>query len=703
MTEKPSVLLLSPSGWQKESINLGLAYLASSLQKADFQCRILDVNRYPMSDEDLVDYIRKLNPILIGISIKTATAREGARLGALLHKVCPEAHISCGGPHMTLCAEQFLKESPAIDSGIMSEGEHAIVQLAEAVRDKESISEIPNIAWRDGEKVVVNSWKPPQDLNILPFPDLDAIEDFSWENFRYPIVTSRGCPFDCIYCCVNKLTGSRKWRFRSPENVVQELETIVREKGITHFEIWDDNFTLDLKRAKKICRLMIEKKLNLSWYCHNGIRADRIDLELAKLMKQAGCTSVAFGIESGNPKTFDSIKKGEPLSAVVEAVRLVKKVGINAVGYFIIGLPGDNLERFVETVRFQRKLKLHHYVFGMLIPYPHTEVWDMVEQNGTMFCEITETQHFSDDIVPISFELPGFPKEDMVRAFYIAKYFDLLGTVDGIRKRQAARAVYMATPDIVPSLAGMIIASGTDIEHIVVGTDEATVRAEPSFVQVPENSRITFLPSLDKDLITGESVIVCRSLDIPREILFGNSGLVLIDPTRHLHNVIRVRKPMLSLPLVPALFLSGLGVLQQFQRNPQHPFAHREEIEKCGQGQGQAHGQGESRENTGQTDAGVQPQLPRGQGVQARVQDLARRRREVGIQKPPMAQQPPDKERGPWQEGHQGGVSEPACPGARLARILGLPVVPAPGIGNSRPLALKGQVAVVFKTLAQLF
>jgi|GEM_PF-1242200 len=561
MTNQPTVLLISPSGWQKESINLGLAYLASSLNAAGFQTSILDLNRYPLDDENLIGYAQKRNPILIGISIKTATAREGARLATLLRGHCPRAHISCGGPHMTLCAEQFLTESPHIDSGIVSEGEHAIVELAKAIRDKGDICEIPNIAWRNRDKVVVNSWKPPQDLNILPFPDLDAIEGFSWENFRYPIVTSRGCPFDCIYCCVNKLTGSRKWRFRKPENVVQELETVVRDKGITHFEIWDDNFTLDLKRAKQICRLMTEKELNLSWYCHNGIRADRIDLELAKLMKQAGCTSVAFGIESGNPKTFDSIKKGEPLSAVVEAVRLVKKVGINAVGYFIIGLPGDNLERFIETVRFQRKLKLHHYVFGMLIPYPHTEVWDMVEQNGTMFCEITETQHFSDDIVPISFELPSFPKEDMVRAFYIAKYFDLLETVDGIRKRQAARAVYMATSDIVPSLAGMIIAAGTDIEHIVVGADEATVRAEPSFVQVPENSHITFRSSLGKDLITGESVIVCRSLDIPKEILFGNSGLVLIDPTRHLHNVIRVRKPMLSLPLVPTLILSGLGIL----------------------------------------------------------------------------------------------------------------------------------------------
>ncbi len=561
MINKGVVLLLNPSGWQKESINLGLAYLASSLIDSGFDTHILDPNRYPYTDKELITRAQQLAPLMIGISIKTATALEGARLADLLTAACPNAHIVCGGPHMTLCPEDYMREAHSISYGIMGEGELAMVALAQAFHDGEDPTTIENIVWRRGTEVVINNWSPPKDLDALPFPNLDAIEGFSWDGFRYPLVTSRGCPFDCIYCCVNKLTGSHKWRFRSPESVVHELETIAKTKGTTHFEIWDDNLTLDLKRAKAICRLLIDKKLNLSWYCHNGIRADRIDLELARLMKQAGCTSVAFGIESGNPKTFDSIKKGEPLSAVVEAVRLVKSVGIDAVGYFIIGLPGDTLERFVETVRFQRALKLHHYVFGMLIPYPHTEMWDIVQNEGTMFCEITETQHFSDDIVPISFELPSFPKEDMVRAFYIAKYFDLFEASNIVRQRNSSKIIYLLTPDSMASLSGMIIAAGSNVQHIVVGAEETEVRSTLAFSQVPPETNVLFVSNFKAEMADGKSVVVCRNLDIPRVLIFGNCGLVLIDPTRPLHQMIQVRRAVRDVPLIPKLLLSGFGVL----------------------------------------------------------------------------------------------------------------------------------------------
>ena len=202
------------------------------------------------------------------------------------------------------------------------------------------------------------------------------------------------------------------------------MEYIVKTKKINSLAIWDDNFTLNIERAKEICREIIKRKLSLTWYCHNGIRADRIDIKLARLMKRAGCTSLAFGIETGSHDVFDSIKKGESLSDILKAIKIVKKVGIQAVGYFIIGLPGDNLKKFINTVRFQRALKLDHYIYGMLVPYPKTKVWDMIQTQGQLFCDITQTQHFKDDMVPVSFELPGFPKQDMIKAFYITKYLN---------------------------------------------------------------------------------------------------------------------------------------------------------------------------------------------------------------------------------------------------------------------------------------
>lgn len=558
------ILLINPPGWQKESINLGLAYLSAALKKAGYSTLILDLNRYEMSDWTLVQRAKDFAPSIIGISVKTATAREGGRIANILSAKLGETIFIVGGPHITICAESYMREFPVFHYAIMGEGEQSIVELAEAIINNKPVLAINGLVFREDGQIIINNWCPPNDLDDLPLPDLDAIEGFNWHGFRYPIVTSRGCPFQCTYCCVNKLTGSRKWRSRSAKNVVDEIEYIARTKRIKSFEVWDDNFTLNIKRAKEICQELIDRKINLSWYCHNGIRADRIDLELATLMKRAGCESIAFGIESGNPETFDSIKKGEPLSAVVNAVKLIKKVGIKAVGYFIIGLPGDTLDKFVETVRFQHSLKLDNYVYGMLVPYPKTEVWDIVQSRGTMFCDITHTQHFSTDIVPISFELPEFQKQDMIRAFYIAKYFALYESVQQtISKGVIPVVVYLSTPQITEYLPGLLIACHRDTKHIIVGqTDKDTILEHPSFLQLPEGINIVVCETLPDDLSKGNLILVCHKDCITKNIVFSNTKLFLFEPSTPLivnaRNYIRSRFPLPESVLSMIGFLSAL-------------------------------------------------------------------------------------------------------------------------------------------------
>jgi anaerobic magnesium-protoporphyrin IX monomethyl ester cyclase len=534
------VLLINPSGWQKESINLGLSYVAGSLLRAGHDVLIIDMNANQMSYEKLTKAVAGFKPLVVGFSVKTATANEAGRVLSLLSKRFAEIVFVAGGPHITLSADSFMAAYPECDYAIMGEGEVSFERLVAAILNNTSPASIEGVVHRDRNKIVINPWKPPEDLDALPKPDLDVIAGFSWSQFRYPIITSRGCPFGCIYCCVNKLTGSKKWRARSASNVVDELEQVMRTKGITHFEIWDDNFTLDIVRAKSICREIIRRGLNLSWYCHNGIRADRIDRELAVLMKNAGCTSIAFGIESGNPAIFDSIKKGEPLSVMVDAVQLVKDVGMNAVGYFIIGLPGDTLESFIKTVRFQRSLHLDHYVFGMLIPYPKTEVWDIVCQQGTFFCDITETQHFSSDIVPVSFELPEFPREDVVRAFYISKYFELFDAVDELaRGRKTATVIYLSTPSMIKHIPGMVIACPAGTKHIVAGGASEEIRSLPSFGQVSESIEILFVPSLPATPFSDDVVIVALGPMASSPSCNGGT-LIAFDPHNPLQHTIRL-------------------------------------------------------------------------------------------------------------------------------------------------------------------
>jgi anaerobic magnesium-protoporphyrin IX monomethyl ester cyclase len=552
------ILLINPSGWQKGSINLGLTYLSASLKRAGYAASIIDLNLFDVSDAALLDKVRSYSPFIIGLSAKTATANEAGRIANLLSAEFADVAFVAGGPHLTLCAETFMESYPVFHYAIMGEGEESIVQLAHALAGHASVDAVSGLVYRRAGQIVINNWEPPADLDSLSRPDLDSIEQFTWNEFRYPVLTSRGCPFDCTYCCVNKLTGSRKWRSRSAQNVLDELEYVAKNKGVKLFEVWDDNFTLDIRRAKEICVGLLERRLDLSWYCHNGIRADRIDQELANLMKKAGCTSIAFGIESGDPDTFDSIKKGEPLSAVVNAVEITKRAGIKAIGYFIIGLPGDTLEKFIETVRFQRSLKLDHYVFGMLIPYPKTEVWDIVQERGTMFCDITETQHFSNDIVPISFDLPEFPKRDMIRAFYIAKFFPLYEAVERVMKRgHIPIVVYHAAPDMNEYLFWMFIACHPVARHIVVGGIDKNVILNHPFLTLFPSINVTFQETMPRTS-SAETVHVCIWYALSTDTLISNSELLVFEPSTA--NVLTAKKHV-QLKYIPKLILSMIGIV----------------------------------------------------------------------------------------------------------------------------------------------
>jgi len=295
------------------------------------------------------------------------------------------------------------------------------------------VEKIPGIAFRKDGRVVSAPREYIENVDSLPFPSFEAIRNYDYTDFRYPMITSRGCPYPCTYCCVG-VVSSKKWRARSPENIIEEIKAAKARFNMDKFEILDDNFTLNVDRAKKFCRLLLDNKLNLSWWCHNGIRADKIDLELAKLMKESGCTSVALGVESGDEKIFDSIKKGEKLEAIVNAVKMIKQAGMKAVGYFIIGLPGDTLEGIKKTIKFQQSLGLDHFTYGVLNPYPYTEVYDVIKKEGKMLLDIKDASHFAADL-RIPFEMPAFPKADMERAYYLSKFQQTYAILDQFKEK----------------------------------------------------------------------------------------------------------------------------------------------------------------------------------------------------------------------------------------------------------------------------
>lgn len=413
------VLLIDPSGWQKHSLNLGLAYLAGALRSADIEVQIFDLNNNSYSEEYLIRNIAAYKPQVVGISVKTATVKASIEILKVLKRHFPSIIYVAGGPHITLCGKDFMNKNTEIDFGVAGEGEVSFIELVKSLKnDKRDFSKIQGIYYRRNQEIFFNNRHESLDLSKLSFPSFEHIRNMDFTDFRYPLLTSRGCPYGCIFCCVGLISG-KKWRGREPEDVVNELLEAKEKYQIASFEIMDDNFTFDIDRAKEICRIIIKKKLNLDWWCHNGLRADKLDQELLNLMKRAGCKSIALGIESGDESVFNNINKGEKLSDIIKAVKMIKKSGIKCVGYFIVGLPGETVGATKKTVRLQRELKLADYKYNMLIPYPGTRIWQIVQERGRMLTNIEDSYHFGDDI-KIPFETDEISKKTIEKCYYLA-------------------------------------------------------------------------------------------------------------------------------------------------------------------------------------------------------------------------------------------------------------------------------------------
>ncbi len=455
------VLLIDPAGWQKHSISSGLGYLTGMLLKHDIECRTIDLNNNTYCDDTILEKVGDYNANLIGYSIKTATAKSAARVAKIVRAEFPNIYQIGGGPHMTIYAEEFLNDNPAFDFACRGDGEFLMLELCRRLEKGQSDFEgIDGLAFISDGKYISQPHVFHKKIDDYPHPVFHTIIDMDFTDFRYPLITSRGCPYKCVFCSVPKVGGS-KFRQRTPEHVVEELKYATDRHRLSKFEVLDDNFTLNMRRAKEICQLITKEGLNLDWWCHNGIRGDRVDDELAALMKEAGCSSIAFGVESGDSAVFDRIKKGETIEDVINGIRTVQRAGMRTVGYFIVGLPGDSIESAIETVFVQRALNLDDHCYNMLVPYLGTEMLNIVQREGRMLIDPKETHHFSDGDTPVAFEYNNFKKEDILSCYKLATnqdwvrgYKQLKETEEAFQKEYGAplKNVVITAPE---SLSGL--------------------------------------------------------------------------------------------------------------------------------------------------------------------------------------------------------------------------------------------------------
>ena len=393
----------------------GMAYVAALLLKHGHQIKVLDM-RFGYENDYLLDKLNEFKPDIIGL---TGPSLEHSKLYNLIYLLKKNKYcVAVGGPHASTVRKKLLEETKA-DFAIKREGEITFLELCNG-KDKK---EIKGLIWRNNGTIVENpDAEPIADLDSLPYPAYELFELDKYMDKKIPILTSRGCPYNCIFCSV-RLSMGNKFRARSPENVVEELIKW-KNKGYDRFIFPDDAFSFDLDRAKKICDLIIEKNLNIKFDIRNGIRVDCVDEELLKKMRKAGCFYVSYGIESGVQDVLNKMNKGITLDQARNAVMLAKKVGLKVGIFFIIGSPGDTFDKFKQSLKFALSLKADEIRFYNVIPYPGTRLMEWVTNNARFLKQpdsyLNDSSYWEDEPV---FDTVEFPKEERKKAYNMAESY----------------------------------------------------------------------------------------------------------------------------------------------------------------------------------------------------------------------------------------------------------------------------------------
>lgn len=354
----------------------GLGYLAEALESNGIDYIVID-QRLGYNFQSLLARITDYEPDLIGISMMTYLHQNTYETIKMIKKACPETDIIAGGPHVSTFRETVLKQCADITYGAVLEGEELLIELCRG----KLVNEIGGLIYRMRNDIRFNGERPFQNLENVVVPRFRKFELDKYLTEMIPLVTSRGCPYGCIYCPVEKAIGKR-FRMREADNVVSEIE-YWRVQGRKSFLILDDNFTLKPKRVFEFCDLILDADLDdLELGLPNGVRADRIDIQMLEQMKSVGFTKIAFGVEGGNDKVLAKINKGEKLAKIEESIKSACALGFNVVLFFLIGSPGETWDDFMDSVRLAKRYKVDDVRFYNLIPFPGTKLFEWVKTNN---------------------------------------------------------------------------------------------------------------------------------------------------------------------------------------------------------------------------------------------------------------------------------------------------------------------------------
>lgn len=388
------------------SLSLSLGYLAAYLEKY-YEVRILDIAsegkntkqqingklRVGLTEEEIKKYLSDYGPHIVGITNpSTLHAQDAYDIARIVKEYNNDTLVVLGGAHSSSNPELVISNKD-VDLVVIGEGEETLLDIARAYASGKGIDSISgtHVRCADGKIRIQEPREYIKDLDTIPFPARHLLPmDIYFENLRNStnylmrkkaatMITSRGCPGKCIYCAVKTVWG-RRWRSRSAQNVVNEIEQIMRDFGVGEIHFLDDSISVNKKRLMAICDEIIKRKLDIKWTTPNGVAVWLLDKPLVKRMKEAGCYRLTFGLESGNAETLAYLGKKYNYEYAKEIIKYAHRIGLWTIGTFIIGSPEEKMESIDDTINFAVSSYLDFAVFYIANPFPGTEMFEIYKK-----------------------------------------------------------------------------------------------------------------------------------------------------------------------------------------------------------------------------------------------------------------------------------------------------------------------------------
>lgn len=420
------LLMTPPEGLKNQKVikppfgvqPLGIFYLDSYLKKhvaSEIETRIYDAYTIGSNQQDIYSAIEEFRPDVVGVSSTTILIYDAQMICTIAKQVSQSIVTVLGGPHISSYPASV--DHKDVDFGVFAEGEITFTELIETIAGTGGVGNIRGLIWKQESELVVNPpRKPIADLDSIPFPDpeqliskiYNPLPTWGRKGKFCAMVTSRGCPYYCSYCSVTETQG-QKYRYNSARWVFEEVKVLHGKYGVTDISFRDGTFTTSKSRVYEFCDLLASENIRLNWTCNT--RANELDEDLLRKLKEGGCKGIFLGIEHGNEELMWKHKKLRKKD-VTRTVNLASDIGLDVQGYFMLGMPDETVENILETLDYAKEMPLNTAAFTIATPYPGTKLYRECKQKGLL---IHQQWNKYDARLGLTWKHPTISDKEMVR------------------------------------------------------------------------------------------------------------------------------------------------------------------------------------------------------------------------------------------------------------------------------------------------